>query len=257
MKTNKNIKNIPIYTIIEKESTERAIFDDLIYGNKFTEISFSYKTEILIQFMYYCLTYFFKKRTYGESFHNIELFENDSNKNNESYLFKLKIILPNLLKLILKYLSLNNRWFNFTFRGFELIDLIICFEHENNKINEYSSLLNYLLKLKYRLVNGEINQDIIYSNWFTFLIDSISDIISEITSLSIAYFKSKKLKLYNFLGFDNNKENNFCQICKQFPVNSISLKCGHCYCYYCLFYNSKLLFPKNEKRNICLICRSE
>ena len=124
MKTNKNIKNIPIYTIIEKESTERAIFDDLIYGNKFTEISFSYKTEILIQFMYYCLTYFFKKRTYGESFHNIELFENDSNKNNESYLFKLKIILPNLLKLILKYLSLNNSWFNFTFRGFELTNNI-------------------------------------------------------------------------------------------------------------------------------------
>lgn len=257
MKTNKNIKNIPIYTIIEKESTERAIFDDLIYGNKFTEISFSYKTEILIQFMYYCLTYFFKKRTYGESFHNIELFENDSNKNNESYLFKLKIILPNLLKLILKYLSLNNRWFNFTFRGFELIDLIICFEYKKNKTNEYSSLLNYLLKLKYRLVNNEINQEIVYSNWANFFIDKISDIISEIISSNIDYLKSKKLKLYNFLGFGINKENNYCQICRQFPVNSISLKCGHCYCYYCFFYNSKLILSENEKKNICLICKNE
>ena len=58
MNTNKLIKYIPKYTIIEKEITENGIINDLINDNKYTQISFSYKTETLIQFMYYCLTYF-------------------------------------------------------------------------------------------------------------------------------------------------------------------------------------------------------
>ena len=141
MKKNKIAKYVPKYSIIEKEITENAIINDLINGNRIAQISFSYKTETLIQFMYYCLTYFFKNKTYGESFHNIELFEN----NKESYLFKLKLILPNLLKLILKYLSIYNSWFNFTFQGIELINLIICFESPKNVSNSYSSLLNYFI----------------------------------------------------------------------------------------------------------------
>ena len=66
--------------------------------------------------------------------------------------------------------------------------------------------------------------------------------------------KSTKDKLYNFLGFGNIEEKCFCQICKQIPINAISFKCGHFYCYYCFYYNSKLLFPIKEIKNICLIC---
>ena len=223
MNTNKIIKYIPKYTIIEKNITDKAILDDLTHGNKFTGISFSYKTETLIQFMYYCLTYFFKNKTYGESFYNIKLSENNTNTNEESYLFKLKLILPNLMKLVLKYLSYNNKWFNFTFQGLELIDLIFCFESAKNKSTVYDSLLDYLLNLKYRLENDKINQNII--------------------------------KLYNFLGFGNIEEKCFCQICKQIPINAISFKCGHFYCYYCFYYNSKLLFPIKEIKNVCLICK--
>ena len=120
MNFNNIIKNVPNYCLIEKEITEKAILDDLIYGNKFSQISFSYKTETLIQFVYYCLNYFFKNKTHAESFHNIELEESNINNNNTSYLFKLKLILPNLLKLILKYLSINNSWFNCTFHGIEI-----------------------------------------------------------------------------------------------------------------------------------------
>ena len=65
MNGNEIIKNIPKYTIFEKEITDKIILDDLITGNKFTQISFSYKTETIIQFMYYCLNYFFKNKTYG------------------------------------------------------------------------------------------------------------------------------------------------------------------------------------------------
>ena len=144
MKKNKIVGCVPKYSIIEKEITEQEILNDLIKGNEIAQISFSYKTETLIQFMYYCLiysdllTYFFKNKTYGESLHNIELIEN----NKESYLFKLKLILPNLLKLILKYLSIYNNWFNFTFKGIELINLIILFESQKNESHSYSSLLN-------------------------------------------------------------------------------------------------------------------
>ena len=254
MNTNKIMKYIPKYTIIEKNITDKAILDDLIHGNKFTEISFSHKTETLIQFMYYCLTYFFKNKTYGESIYNIKLSEIDINTREESYLFKLKLILPNLLKLILKYLSYNNKWFNFTFRGLELIDLILCFESGKSELNVYDSLLNYLLNLKYRLENDKINQNIIYNSWFNIFINKITDIISDIISQNMNYLKSTKDKLYNFLGFGNTTEKCFCQICKQIPINAISFKCGHFYCYYCFYYNSKLLFPIKEKKNICLIC---
>lgn len=255
MNSNKIIKFIPKYTFIEKNIAEKAILDDLIYGNKFTGISFSYKTEALIQFMYYCLTYFFKNRTYEETFYKIKLSENNEKINEESYLFKFKLILPNLLKLILKYLSINNKWFNFIFQGFELINLIICFESGRNKSNEYNSLLNYLLNLKYRLNNDETNQNIIYSNWFNMFTNEITDIISDIMSSNLVSLKFSKEKLSNILGIGNNSEKYFCQICKKIPTNSISFKCGHFYCYYCFFYNSKLLFPEIEIRNICLICK--
>ena len=58
MKKNKIAKYVPKYSIIEKEITENAILNNLINGNKIAQISFSYKTETLIQFMYYCLIYF-------------------------------------------------------------------------------------------------------------------------------------------------------------------------------------------------------
>ena len=254
MNTNKIINYVPKYSIIEKENTEKAILDDLIYGNKFTEISFSYKTETLIQFVYYCLTYFFKNKTYGESFHNMELTEN--NCNGTSYLYKLKILLPNLLKLILKYLSINNSLFNFIFHGSDLIDLIICIESGNNKCNGYDSALNYLLNLKYRLINNKIDGKITYSNWSIILIDKITDIISEIISYNSSFFKSAKDKLFNIFGFNINQQLYYCQICKQFPTNSISFKCGHFYCYYCFYYYSQLFFPEKDLANICFICNN-
>ena len=257
MKTNKFIKSFPKYIIIEKEITENAIINDLIYDNKYTQISFSYKTETLIQFMYYCLTYFFKSKTYAESFHNIKLSGNDNKTNDSSYLFKLKLILPNLLKLIIKYLSTKNSWFNFTFHGIELINLIICFESGNNKSPVYNSLLNYLLNLKYRLINDKNNNNIFYTNWFTSFINIISDIITEIISSNLMFLKSTKNKLYDLLGLDNNKEKYLCNVCKKIPTNSIYFKCGHIYCYYCYFYNSKLLFPQKNIKNICLICKDE
>ena len=257
MNTNKIIKYIPKYSIVEKEITEKAIIDDLIYGNKFTGISFSYKTETLIQFMYYCLTYFFKNKTYAETFFNMELSQNGMTKNDASYLFKLKIMLPNLLKLIIKYLSINNSWFNFTFHGMELINLIIFFESGNNKSNGYSSLINYLLNIKYKLVNDKINNNIVYSNWFNIFIDKITDIISEQINSNMIYFEFAKDKLYNLLGFESNAKINYCQICKKFPTNSISFECGHFYCYYCYFYNSKLLLQEKDLANICFLCRKE
>ncbi len=192
MKKNKIVKYVPKYSIIEKEITEQEILNDLIKGNEIAQISFSYKTETLIQFMYYCLTYFFKNKTYGESLHNIELIEN----NKESYLFKLKLLLPNLLKLILKYLSIYNNWFNFTFKGIELINLIILFESQKNESHSYSSLLNYLLNLKYRLSDEKRNKNIFYSYWFNIIINKISDIIAEIYSSNLILFKSPKEKLY-------------------------------------------------------------
>ena len=254
MNTNKIINYVPKYSIIEKENTEKAILDDLIYGNKFTEISFSYKTETLIQFMYYCLTYFFKSKTYSESFHNIKISGVENNNNDSSYLFKFKLILPKLLKLIIKYLSTKNSWFNFTFHGIELINLIICFESGNNKSPVYNSILNYLLNLKYRLINNKIDGKITYSNWSIILIDKITDIISEIISYNSSFFKSAKDKLFNIFGFIINQQLYYCQICKQFPTNSISFKCGHFYCYYCFYYYSQLFFPEKDLANICFIC---
>lgn len=252
MKKSKIAKYVPKYSIIEKEITENAILNDLINDNKIAQISFSYKTETLIQFMYYCLTYFFKNKTYGESFHNIELFEN----NKESYLFKLKLILPNLLKLILKYLSIYNSWFNFTFQGIELINLIICFESPNNVSNSYSSLLNYLLNLKYRLGDEKRNNIIFYSTWFDVFINKISDIIAEIYSSNLILFKSPKEKLFELIGFNNKKDRQLCQICKQFPTNSISFQCGHFFCYYCYFYNFMSIYPEKNITNNCFLCNS-
>ena len=256
MNFNNIIKNVPNYCLIEKEITEKAILDDLIYGNKFSQISFSYKTETLIQFVYYCLNYFFKNKTHAESFHNIELEESNINNNNTSYLFKLKLILPNLLKLILKYLSINNSWFNFTFHGIELLDLIICFEFKSDKKNSFCSILNYLLNLKYRLCNDKINQNIYYSNWMYLVINEITDIISEIISSNLTLFSSTKDKIYNILGLIDKDEKTICQICKQFPTNSISFNCGHYFCYYCYFYNFMLLFPEKEINYCCFICNN-
>ena len=257
MNSNKIIKNIPKYTIIEKEITEKAILDDLINGNKINGISFSYKTETLIQFMYYFLTYFFKNKTYGESIYNIKLSGCNPNEKEESYLFKLKLILPNLMKLILKYLSINSKWFNFIFRGFELINLIFIFESSKISSNEYSSLCNYLLNLKYRLVNNNISQKIIYSNWLNTLIDKVTYMISDIISLNLVSVKFPTNKLYNILGLENNREIPICQICKQIPINSISFKCGHFYCYYCFYYNSNILFQENDVSIICFICKKK
>ena len=48
---------VPKYTILEKKISDEAIIDDLLSGNRLTQISFSYKTETIIQFMYYCLAY--------------------------------------------------------------------------------------------------------------------------------------------------------------------------------------------------------
>ena len=251
MKKNKIVKYVPKYSIIEKEITEQEILNDLIKGNEIAQISFSYKTETLIQFMYYCLTYFFKNKTYGESLHNIELIEN----NTESYLFKLKLILPNLLKLILKYLSIYNNWFNFTFKGIELINLIILFESQKNDSNSYSSLLNYLLNLKCRLSDEKRNNNIFYSNWFNIIINKISDIIAEIYSSNLILFKSPKEKLYELIGLNNSKDKQLCQICKQFPTNSICFQCGHLFCYYCYFYNFISIYPEKEIINICLLCK--
>ena len=253
MKKNKISKYVPKYSIIEKEITENEILNDLINGNKLAQISFSYKTETLIKFIYYCLTYFFKNKTYAESFHNIELVENDK----ESYLFKLKLILPNLMKLILKYLSINNNWFNFTFHGIELLNLIICLESQKNSSNSYSSILNYLLNLKYKLGNEKISNNIFYSSWFDILINKISDIISEIYSSNLILFKSPKGKLLKLIGFNDNKENQLCQICKHFPTNSISFQCGHFFCYYCFFYNFISLYPEKDLANICFLCNKE
>ena len=234
MKKNKIAKYVPKYSIIEKEITENTILNDLINGNKIAQISFSYKTETLIQFMYYCLI------------------EN----NKESYLFKFKLILPKLLKLILKYLSIYNNWFNFTFKGIELINLIILFESQKNDSNSYSSLLNYLLNLKYRLGDEKRNNIIFYSTWFDVFINKISDIIAEIYSSNLILFKSPKEKLFELIGFNNKKDRQLCQICKQFPTNSISFQCGHFFCYYCYFYNFMSIYPEKNIANNCFLCNS-
>ena len=260
MKSNKIIKQIPKYTLFEKEITENAILDNLISDGKFTHTSFSYKTETLIQFMYYCLTYFFKNRTYGESLFNIELYDNnDINAKKFSYLFKFKIILPKLFKLIIKYLSTKNNWFNFIFHGIELINLIQLFEMKNNECSNYNSLLNYLLNLKYRFINDKENNIpmIFYSNWLDIFINGISDIIADILSSNLMLYKIPKKKLSKFLGFNNNIHENeiYCQICKQIPTNLLSFKCGHYYCYYCYYYNFILRFPDKNIEDICYSCK--
>ena len=161
------------------------------------------------------------------------------------------------MKLILKYLSINNNWFNFTFQGIELLNLIICLESQKNSSNSYSSILNYLLNLKYKLGNEKISNNIFYSSWFDILINKISDIISEIYSSNLILFKSPKEKLLKLIGFNDNKENQLCQICKHFPTNSISFQCGHFFCYYCFFYNFISLYPEKDLANICFLCNKE
>ena len=159
------------------------------------------------------------------------------------------------MKLILKYLSIYNNWFNFTFKGIELINLIILFESQKNDSNSYSSLLNYLLNLKCRLSDEKRNNNIFYSNWFNIIINKISDIIAEIYSSNLILFKSPKEKLYELICFNNSKDKQLCQICKQFPTNSICFQCGHLFCYYCYFYNFISIYPEKEIINICLLCK--
>ena len=153
-------------------------------------------------------------------------------------------------------MSIKNSWFNFTFHGIELINLIISFESGNNKSTVYDSLLNYLLNLKYRLINDKNNNNIFYTIWFTSFINIISDIITEIINSNLMLLKSTKNKLYDLIGFDT-KEKYLCNICEKIPTNSIYFKCGHLYCYYCYFYNCKLLFPQKDIKNICLICKDD
>ena len=245
---------VPKYIIFEKKISDEAIIDDLLSGNRLTQISFSYKTETIIQFMYYCLNYFFKRKTYGENFLNIELYDK-----NLSYLFKFKILLPNIFKIIIKYLSITNNWFNFIFNGLELIDLLHFLELKKYKSYDYNSLIYYLLDVKYKLSDTQLNsnQGIIYSNWFNIFIEGVSDIITELLSLNNQILKRPKEKLFLLLGLNDNK-NIFCEICKIFPVNSIYFKCGHYFCYYCYFYNSKLIFSqKNINNEICFLCQNK
>ena len=245
---------VPKYTIFEKKISDEAIIDDLLSGNRLTQISFSYKTETIIQFMYYCLNYFFKGKTYGEKILNIELY----NKN-LSYLFKFKILLPYIFKIILKYLSLTDKWFNFIFNGLELINLFHFLELKKYKSYDYNSLIYYLLDVKYKLVDTQQNSNkgIIYSNWFNVFIDGVSDIITELLVINNQLLKRPKEKIFLLLGL-NDKKYIFCEICKNFPVNSIYFKCGHYFCYYCYFYNSKIIYShKNINNEICFLCRNK
>ena len=245
---------VPKYTILEKKICDEAIIDDLLSGNKLTQLSFSYKTETIIQFMYYCLNYFFKRKTYGENLLNIELY----NKN-LSYLFKFKILLPYIFKIIIKYLSITSNWFNFIFNGLELINLLHFLELKKYKSYDYNSIIYYLLNVKYRLVDNRLNsnQGIIFSSWFNIFIEGVSDIITELLTINNQLLKRPKEKIFLFLGLNDNK-NIFCEICKNFPVNSIYFKCGHYFCYYCYFYNSKLIYPqKNINNEICFLCQNK
>jgi len=257
MNGNEIIKNIPKYTIFEKEITDKIILDDLITGNKFTQISFSYKTETIIQFMYYCLNYFFKNKTYGEKLFNIELYNNRNN--NTSYLFKFNILLPHIFKLIIKYLSINNKWFNFMFHGLELINLIRFLDSKTYKSFDYNSLLYYLFNIKYRLLDNNLNSNpgIFYSDWLILLINGISDIIGELLYFNKDLLNIPKEKLLNLLRL-NNKNKIICYICKLFPTNLIYFKCGHYFCYYCYYYNIKTI--KNNKilnGQICFFCKNK
>ena len=251
-------QNVPKYTIFEKEIIDKNIINDLLTGNKFTQISFSYKTETLIQFMYYCLNYFFKNKTYGEKMLHIELYDNNITNNNISYLFKFKMLLPHIFKLIIKYLSISNKWFDFMFNGFELINLLRFLDTNNYKSFDYNSLLTYLLNIKYKLLDDqiEINHEILYSNWSILLLNSISNIIGEILYFNIPLLKKPKEKLLDKLGYHKNRNNIFCQICKLFPVNLIYFQCGHYYCYYCYFYNSKIINTQEiQNEHICFFCK--
>lgn len=260
MKENKIVRNVSKYTIFEKEITDEVIIDDLITGNKLTQISFSYETETLIKFMYYCLNYFFKNKTYGENLFRIELY-NDNYNNNSSYLFKFKMLLPHIFKIIIKYLSINNKWFNFMFNGYELINLIQFLDTKNAISFDYNSLLNYLLNIKYRLLDNQlnINHEILYSNWPNILLNGISNIIAELFyyNKNFQLFKKPKDKIFNLLGFNEEKNKVICKICKLFPTNLIYFKCGHFFCYYCYFYKSKVLNSKeilNEQQ--CVYCKN-
>ena len=256
MNENKNIGNVSKYKILEKEISDSVIIEDLITGNTSTQISFSYKTETLIQFMYYCLNYFFKNKTYGEKLFNIELYNNKI-----SYLFKFKILLPHIFKLIIKYLSINNKWFNFIFNGFELINLIQFLDTKNYKSFDYNSLLNYLLNIKYKLVDNQLNNnETMYSNWPNILLDGISNIIAEILYINRNNNLLKKpkegiLKLIEF-----KEKNNIicCKICKLFPNNLIYFKCRHYFCYYCYFYNLKIKASQEiVNKEICFFCKNK
>ena len=260
MNENNIIQNVPKYTIFEKEITDKVIIYDLLTGNKFTQISFSYKTETLIRFMYYCLNYFFNNKTYGEKMLSIQLYDNNSN-DNSSYLFKFKLLLPHIFKIIIKYLSINNKWFDFMFNGLELINLIRFLDTSNYKSFDYNSILTYLLNIKYKLLDNEIdiNHELFYSNWSNLLLNSISNIIAEILYYNTQLLKKPKEKILALLGYNKNKNRNniICQICKKFPVNLISFNCGHYFCYYCYFYNSKIINTQgilNEQD--CIFCKN-
>ena len=113
--------------------------------------------------------------------------------------------------------------------------------------------------MKYKLSDTQLNsnQGIIYSNWFNIFIEGVSDIITELLSLNNQILKRPKEKLFLLLGLNDNK-NILCEICKIFPVNSIYFKCGHYFCYYCYFYNSKLIFSqKNINNEICFLCQNK
>ena len=263
MNENKELRNVPKYKIFEKEITDKVIIDDLIAGDALTQVSFSYKTETLIQFMYYCLNYFFKNKTYGENMFNIELHNNSRYDQNNSYLFIFKMLLPNIFKLIIKYLSINNKWFNFMFNGFELINLIRFLDTKKYRSFDYNSLLHYLLSIKYKLIDNRLNNnEIMYSNWPNILLDEISNISSEIIYFytNSELFNNSKEKIFKILGFNGNKNNDkiSCKICKLFPSNLIYFKCGHYFCYYCYFYNSKSMNSQNIlNEEKCFFCKNK
>ena len=244
------IKNVPKYLIFEKEIIDENIIDDLIKGNKFNQISFSYKTEAIIKLIYYILNYFFKNKTYGEKTLNIELYDNSKSN---SYLFKFKILLPYIFKTIIKYLSITNKWFNFIFNGLELLNLINFLDTQKYKSFNYNSLLHYLLNVKYKLLDNQMDlkEEILFTNSFDILIDEIGNIISDLFYLNKKLLKGTKEEILLF----QDKNKICCQICKLFPINSIYFKCGHYFCYYCYFYNSKII---NKHKNIvndkCFLC---
>lgn len=253
MDKNIQIKKVPKYLIFEKEIVDENILDDLIEGNKSTQISFSYETEAIIKFMYYCLNYFFKNQTYGEKLLNIELYDN-KNKNN-SYLFKFKLLLPYLFKIIIRYLSINKKWFNFIFNGLELLNLINFLDTKNYSSFNYNSLLHYLLNVKYKLIDNQMNlkEVILYNSSFNFLINGISEIISDILYFNRELFQRPKEEIINLFG-EKNKIS--CQVCKLFPTNLIYFKCGHYFCYYCYFYNSKIINNQKILNDKCFFCNN-